>query len=63
MSNREISKDKRFGAIADEIIDAYLNAKPFKWTTWDSWGGRVVYHQRDTKRDAIVDILDKYWPK
>jgi hypothetical protein len=57
-----VRSEALFGQIADEVFAAIRDAKPFKWTTWDSWAGRPVFNERETKRDAVIEVLKRHWP-
>jgi hypothetical protein len=57
-----VRSEALIGQIADEVFAAIRDATPFKWTTWDSWAGRTVFHERDTKRDAVIEVLKRHWP-
>lgn len=49
--------------IAAEIVQALKQPMVFRWTTWDSWAGRQVHHERGmSEEEAVIEVLKRHWP-
>jgi hypothetical protein len=49
------------GQIAREIAAGLKNKKTVRWTTWDSFAGRQVDHERhQTDEDIVHQVLSGY---
>ena len=52
-----------FGQVASEIVTALENPRVYRWTTWDSWAGSQIHHERGmSKEEAVIEVLKRYWP-